>query len=80
VYVYCEGFRIGVAIYLYVEQLLFQGKMFTEIQGRRNGGALRGHRCPYIPVSQVISWFMKINLKQIYCNYSCTPKIQDGFL
>jgi len=51
VYVYCEGFRIGVAIYLYVEQLLFQGKMFTEIQGRRNRGALRGHRCPYIPIS-----------------------------
>jgi len=32
----------------------------------------RGHRCPYITVSQVISWFIKMDLKQIYCSYSRT--------
>jgi len=25
-------------------------------------------------------WFIKIDLKQIYCSYSCTQKIQNGFL
>ena len=56
-------------------------------QGRRNRGALRGHcplegghRCPYITESKVISWLIKIDLKQIYCNYSCTHKIHKGFL
>ena len=38
-------------------------------------GGLRGHRCRCVSVSQVISWFIKINLKQIYCSYLHTPKI-----
>ena len=41
--------------------------------------------CPYnggrgvffITASWVISWFIKIDLKQIYCNYPCSKKIQD---
>jgi len=31
-----------------------------------------GHTCPYITVSKVISWFIKIDLKRIYCSYSGT--------
>jgi len=49
-------------------------------QGCRNGGAWRRHwlrlferrarhRCPYMTVSHAISWFIKIDLKQIYCSY-----------
>ena len=40
----------------------------------------REHRCPYITVWWVISWFIKIDLKQIYCSYSRTHKIQNDFL
>jgi len=29
---------------------------------------------------QVISWFIKIDLKQIYYSYSPTQKIHNGFL
>jgi len=31
-----------------------------------------GHTCPYITVSLVISWFITIDLKRIYCSYSGT--------
>jgi len=31
-------------------------------------GGQRGRRCPYITASKVISWFVKIHLKQIYCS------------
>ena len=61
-------------------------------QGRRNGDALRGH-CPLpfgrgatgaqVPLhNRIKSNFMiiMIDLKQIYCSYSCTHKIQKGFL
>jgi len=34
----------------------------------------------FITVSQVISWFIKIDLKQIYCSYSGTQKIPNDFL
>jgi len=36
--------------------------------------------CLSITVSQEISWFIKINLKQNYCSYSPTQKIQNVFL
>ena len=31
-------------------------------------------------ISPVTSWFIKINLKEIYCSYSRTHKTQNGFL
>jgi len=34
----------------------------------------------FITVSLVISWFIKIDLKQSYCSYSGTQKIQNVFL
>jgi len=34
----------------------------------------------FITVSQGISWFIKIDLKQIYCRYSGTQEIQNDFL
>ena len=34
----------------------------------------------FVTVSQVNSWFIKIVLKQNYCSYSPTQKIQNGFL
>jgi len=34
----------------------------------------------FITVSQVISWFIKIDLKQIYCSNFDTQKIQNDFL
>jgi len=37
----------------------------------------RGLRCLFITVSEVISWFIKIDLKQIYCSFSGTQKIQN---
>jgi len=33
----------------------------------------------FITASWVISWFIKIDLKNIYCNYSCNKKIQNVF-
>jgi len=33
----------------------------------------------FITVSQVISWHIKIDLKQIYCSFSGTQKIQNDF-
>ena len=33
----------------------------------------------FITVLWVISWFIKIELKQIYCSYSRNKKIQSGF-
>jgi len=39
-----------------------------------------GRRCLFIKVPQVISWLIKIILKQIYCSYSWTQKLQKGFL
>jgi len=50
------------------------------------GGALAPPAPPpptpllFITVSQVISWFIKIDLKQIYWSYSGTQKIQNDFL
>jgi len=41
---------------------------------------LRGRRFLFVTASHVISWFIKIDMKQIYCNYSRTQKIQNGFL
>jgi len=40
----------------------------------------RGRKCLFIAVSLVISWFIKIYLKQIYCSYSGTHKILNEFL
>ena len=40
----------------------------------------QGQKCRFIAESQRIAWFFKINLKQIYCSYSRTHKIQNGFL
>jgi len=34
----------------------------------------------FVTVSLGISWFIKIDLKQIYCSYSGTQKIQNDFL
>ena len=58
------------------------------LQGHRRAGKRRGH-CPLsfrrgatwaeVP-SWVISWFIKIDLKQIYCSYSRNTKIQNVFL
>jgi len=42
--------------------------------GNGDGGAL------FIKVSQVISWFVKIELKQIHCSHSRTQKLRKGFL
>jgi len=42
--------------------------------GNGNGGAFS------ITVSWVISWFIKIDLKQIYCSYSRNKNIQNGYL
>jgi len=42
--------------------------------GNGGGGAF------FITVSWVISWFIMIDLKQIYCSYSRNKKIQNGFL
>jgi len=42
-------------------------------------GGQWGHRCPYIPVKWVISWFIKIDLIQIHWRYSRAHKIQNGF-
>jgi len=39
-----------------------------------------GRRCLFITVPLVSSWFIKIDLKQIYCSYSGTQKIQNDFL
>jgi len=63
------------------------------MQGRRRTGAWQRHlpsaflkgrqwwrRSLFITVSLVTSWFIKIDLKQIYCSYSRTQKIQKGFL
>jgi len=33
----------------------------------------------FITVLCVISWFIKIDLKQIYCSYSSIQKIQNAF-
>jgi len=63
------------------------------LQGRRRAGKGRGH-CPlpfqkgdnrgggvfFIAVSWIISWFIKVDLKYIYCHYSRTQKILNGFL
>jgi len=40
----------------------------------------RRRRCLFITASLVISWLIKVDLKQIYCSYSCTQKVQNGFL
>jgi len=34
---------------------------------------------PFIKVSEVISWFIRIDFKQIYCSYSRTPKLRNDF-
>jgi len=39
-----------------------------------------GQRCLFITVLQVISWFINIELKQIYCSYSRHKTIQHGCL
>jgi len=36
-----------------------------------------GRRCLFITVSLVISWLIKIDLKQFYCSYLDTQKIQN---
>jgi len=43
-------------------------------------GGLRGGGAFFITASWVISRFSKIDLKQIYCTYSRTQKIMNGFL
>ena len=63
--------------------------MHRDARGWMHGGELplwpfqraqRGRRCLFITVSLVISWFIKIDLKQIYCSYLDTQKIQNDFL
>jgi len=54
-------------------------------QGRRRAGTCQGRGSGagaafFITVSQVTSWFIKIELKQIYCRYYRTRKIQNVFL
>jgi len=39
-----------------------------------------GAEVPFLAVSWVISWFIKINLKQIYSSFLRIQKIQNGFL
>jgi len=34
----------------------------------------------YRSIIQVISWFVKIDLKHVYCSYSHTQKLQSSFL
>jgi len=46
----------------------------------KRGGGQRGLRCLFTTASSVMSWFSKKDLKQIYCSYSRTQKIQNGFL
>jgi len=61
-------------------------------QGRRRAGAWRRHcslpfqkgeqrgrRCIFVTASQVISWFINIELKHICCSYSHTQRIHTGF-
>ena len=43
-------------------------------------GGQRGWRCLFITALWIISRFITTDLKQIYCSYSRTQKIQDGFL
>ena len=63
--------------------------MDSPIQGRQRSRALppclfkrgqRGRKCRFITVSKVISWFVKIDLKQINCSHPRTKKIQNSFL
>ena len=63
--------------------------MHRDARGWMHGGELplwpfqraqRGRRCLFITVSLVISWFIKIDLKQTYCSYLDTQKIQNDFL
>jgi len=74
----CSVSRVNIAFVL----------LYALTQGRRRAGhdgghclpALfegeqRGRRCLFITVSQVISWFIKIDLNQICCSYSRTHKI-----
>jgi len=59
-------------------------------QGRRRAGKWQGHFSSalskgdggafFITVLRVISWFIKIELKQIYCSYLRNKKIQHGCL
>jgi len=43
-------------------------------------GGYRGRRCLFITEQSVMLWFIKIDLKQIYCSYSRTNKIQNVIL
>jgi len=44
-------------------------------KGRSGGGGAL-----FTKVLWVISWFINIELKQIYCSYSRTQKLQNGFV
>jgi len=46
---------------------------FPSALSKGGGGAF------FITVLWIISWFIKIELKQIYCSYSRNKKIQNGF-
>ena len=35
---------------------------------------------PFHKVSEVISWFIKIDLETNFCSYSRTQKLRNGFL
>ena len=37
-------------------------------------------KCIFVPESQAILWFIKIDLKQIYCSYLRTHKSRNSFL
>jgi len=64
----------------------FQGFCPDFQQIKTLGGALATPAPPlptpllFITVSLVMSWFTKIDLKQIHCSYSGTQKIQNDFL
>jgi len=48
-------------------------RAFPPALSKGGGGAF------FITVSWLISWFDKIELKQIYCSYSHNKKIRNGF-
>jgi len=63
----------------------FQGFCSGFQQIKTFGGALSPPALPprasllFTTVLWVVSWFIKIDLKQIYCSYSGTQKIQNDF-
>jgi len=74
---------MSIAIYQSISNVWWVNRM-TLTPSTRPGtpeiGGNEGGLAFFITLSYVISWFIKIELKQIYCSYSCTHKIQNGFI